>query len=182
MAQIESISAQTSRFLSQLSRLTTIESILVAIESILEPHTTQFLDRQFWKKTACHNCEFDYWPSAVNMPPTKVFPQCKAAVSVRWSVNAVIMSFDPNQKQSVSCERKLWNQLGKLKISCTRPVRASEIREQTLHTSVGRNKTECAWQAWESYQAVIDSNQHTSTITCTAALRVWHLHFTLDYF
>ena len=27
-------------------------------------------------------CEFDYWPLAVNMPPTKVRPQCKAAVSV----------------------------------------------------------------------------------------------------
>ena len=25
--------------------------------------------------------------------------------------------------------------------------RASEIRERTLHTLVGRNKTECAWQA-----------------------------------
>ena len=28
--------------------------------------------------------EFDYWPLAVNMPPTKVCPQCKAAVLVRW--------------------------------------------------------------------------------------------------
>ena len=56
-------------------------------------------------------------------------------------MNAVIMSFDPNEKQSVSCER---NQLGKLKITCTR---ASEIRERTLHTPVGRNKTEYAWEA-----------------------------------
>ena len=24
-------------------------------------------------------CEFDYWPLAVSMPPTKVCPQCKAA-------------------------------------------------------------------------------------------------------
>ena len=29
-------------------------------------------------------CEFDYWPLAVRMPPTKVCPQCKAAVPVRW--------------------------------------------------------------------------------------------------
>ena len=28
-------------------------------------------------------CEFDYWPLAVSMPPTKVYPQCKAAVPVR---------------------------------------------------------------------------------------------------
>ena len=27
-------------------------------------------------------CEFDYWPLAVSMPPTKVCPQCKAAVPV----------------------------------------------------------------------------------------------------
>ena len=28
-------------------------------------------------------CEFNYWPLAVSMPPTKVCTQCKAAVSVR---------------------------------------------------------------------------------------------------
>ena len=28
-------------------------------------------------------CEFDYWPLAVSMPPTKLCPQCKAAVPVR---------------------------------------------------------------------------------------------------
>ena len=41
------------------------------------------------------------------------------------------MSFDPNEKQSVSCERKLANKLHK---ACER---ASEIRERTLHTPVG---------------------------------------------
>ena len=52
-------------------------------------------------------CEFDYWPLAVSMPPTKVCPQCKAAVPVRQKTCAVIMPFDPNEKQSVICERKL---------------------------------------------------------------------------
>ena len=28
-------------------------------------------------------CEFDYLPLAVRLPPTKVCPQCKAAVPVR---------------------------------------------------------------------------------------------------
>ena len=28
------------------------------------------------------HCEFDYWPLAVSMSPTKVCPQCKAAVPV----------------------------------------------------------------------------------------------------
>ena len=56
------------------------------------------------------------------MPPTKVCLQCKAAVSVRWRhVNAVIMSFNPNEKQSVICKRKLWN----VWEACER---ASEIR------------------------------------------------------
>ena len=55
-------------------------------------------------------CEFDYWPFAVSMPPTKVCPQCKAAVPVRRRhVNAVILSFDPNEKKSVICERKQFN-------------------------------------------------------------------------
>ena len=30
------------------------------------------------------HCKFDYWPLAVSMPPTKICPQCKAAVHVRW--------------------------------------------------------------------------------------------------
>ena len=45
-------------------------------------------------------------------------------------MNAVIMSFHPNEKQSVICEMRAvesdsvtLNQLGKLKISCTRPVK-----------------------------------------------------------
>ena len=32
------------------------------------------------------HCEFDYWPLAVSMPPTKVCLQCKAAVPVRWKM------------------------------------------------------------------------------------------------
>jgi len=52
-------------------------------------------------------CEFDYWPLAVSMPPTKVCPQCKDAVPVRWKRECCDLVFDPNEKQSVTCERKL---------------------------------------------------------------------------
>ena len=52
-------------------------------------------------------CEFNYWPLAVCL-------QQRYARSVKLlylydgrHVNAVIMSFDPNEKQSVFCERKL---------------------------------------------------------------------------
>ena len=49
--------------------------------------------------------------------------------------------------------------------------RASETREQTLH----RYQTHLAsMTASIVHETVIDSSQHTSTITCTAAPRVWH--------
>ena len=45
------------------------------------------------------------------------------------------------ESDSVKSARKAKDKLHK---ACER---ASEIRERTLHTPVGRNKTECAWQA-----------------------------------
>ena len=58
-------------------------------------------------------------------------------------MNAVIMSFDPNKKQSERYE----NQLGKLKITCARPVKERQkfVSELCIPRAVGRNKTECAW-------------------------------------
>ena len=71
-------------------------------------------------------------------------------------MNAVILSFDQNEKQSVICERKQFNyetygssrirnQLGKLKISCTRTMK--ECQKLVSELCMGRNKTECTWQA-----------------------------------
>ena len=62
----------------------------------------------------------------------------------------------------------MWNQLGKLKISCTR---VSEARERTLHGQEQNNahgKPERVTRQWSI------SSQHTCTITYTAAPRVWH--------
>ena len=91
-------------------------------------------------------------------------------------VNAVITSFDPKEKQSVEKAMKRMrvesDQLRKLKISCTRPVK--EWQKFVSKLCIGMNKTECAWQAWKSHETVINSSQHTSTITCTDAPRVWH--------
>ena len=51
-----------------------------------------------------------YWPLAVSMPPTKVCPQCKAAVPVRRKTcERCDLVFDSNEKQSVICERKQFN-------------------------------------------------------------------------
>ena len=44
--------------------------------------------------------KFDYWPLAVIIPPAKV------ARSVNL-LNAVIMSFNPNEKLSVICEKAM---------------------------------------------------------------------------
>ena len=76
-------------------------------------------------------CEF-----AVNMPPTKVCPQGKAAVPVRRKTCERCDNFNSNKKQSVICERKQFNSLkrmgavesakGKLHKACERE---SETRE-----------------------------------------------------
>ena len=69
------------------------------------------------------------------------------------------------ESDSVKSARKAKDKLHK---ACER---ASGIREQTLHRQAhgkhGKHEP-------ESHETVINSSQHTSTITCTAALRVGH--------
>ena len=43
-------------------------------------------------------CEFDYWPLAVSMPPTKVCPQCKVAVPVRRKCERCDLVFRSKRK------------------------------------------------------------------------------------
>ena len=80
------------------------------------------------------------------MPPTKVCPQCKAVQDGRH-VNTVILSFDPNKKQSVICERNslTMKRMGAVESDSVKSARkakdklhkacerASETRERTLH-------------------------------------------------
>ena len=61
---------------------------------------------------------------------------------------------------SVKSARKAKDKLHK---ACKR---ASEIRERTYDRQAHGKR--------ERHKTVIDSSQHTSTITCTAAPRVWH--------
>ena len=67
-------------------------------------------------------------------------------------MDAVILSFDPNKKQSVICERKLYMRVvesdsvkSARKASCIRPVR--ERQKLMSELFIGRIKTECTWQA-----------------------------------
>ena len=103
-------------------------------------------------------CEFDYWPLAVSMPPTKVCPHCKAAVPVRRKTcERCDHVFRSKRKAECNLREKAMKRMrsvesdsvksaiGKLKISCTRPVK--ERQKLVSELCIGRNKTECAWQA-----------------------------------
>ena len=66
----------------------------------------------------------------------------------------------------------------KLHKACERP---SEICEWTLH----RQENAHGKHERVTGQSMINSSQHTSTVTCTAALRVWHFsafHSHLSYY
>ena len=102
-------------------------------------------------------CEFDYWPLAVSMPPTKACSQCKAAVPVRRKTcERCDLVFRSKREAECNLREKKFNyetygssrirnQLGKLKISCTRTVK--ECQKLVSELCMGRNKTECTWQA-----------------------------------
>ena len=93
----------------------------------------------------------------VSMPPTMLCPQCKGAIPVR---RKTCECYDQvfRSRRKAECinlrEKAMKNQLGKLKISCKRPVK--ECQKLVSELCIGRNKTECAWQAWESHETVID--------------------------
>ena len=64
------------------------------------------------------------------------------------------------------------NQLGKLKISCTRPVK--ECQKLVSELCAGRTKQNVHGKHERVTRQSLISSQHTSTITCTAVPRVWH--------
>ena len=70
------------------------------------------------------------------------------------------------ESDSVKSARKAKDKLHK---ACGR---ASETREQTLHRQEQNRMRMPSMK--ESRDSVRFSNQHTSTITCAAAPRVWH--------
>ena len=73
------------------------------------------------------------------------------------------------ESDSVKSARKAKDKLHK---ACER---ASETREQTLHGQE-QNNAHGKHERQESHETVIDFlvNTHVQSITCTAALRVWH--------
>ena len=113
------------------------------------------------------------------MPPTKVCPHCKAAVLVRWKTcercdhvfrskgkaecnlrEKAMKRMRAVESDSVKSARKAIDKLHKAR------ERASEIHERTWHRQE-QNRMHMASMSHET------ASQHTSTITCTDAPRVW---------
>ena len=102
------------------------------------------------------HCKFDSWPLAVSMPPTKVCPQCKAAVPVRWKTcERCDHVFRSKRKAECNLREKATKRMravesdsmklarkakDKLHKACER---ASETRERTLHMSNNHNVLHC---------------------------------------
>ena len=82
-------------------------------------------------------------------------------------MNAVIISFDPNEKQSAVDSDSVKSARKAEDKPCER---ASEIREQTLHRQDQNN----AHGKHEGVTRQCSILVNTNTITCTAAPRVWH--------
>ena len=110
------------------------------------------------------------------MPPTKVCPQCKAAVPVRRKTcKCCDHVFQSKRKAECNLREKAMKHMRAVESDGVKSVRmhkayekASEAHEQNSH------RQEQNRMCHESHKTVIDSGQHTSTITCTAAPRVWH--------
>ena len=81
------------------------------------------------------HCKFDSWPLAVSMPPTKVCPQCKAAVPVRRKTcECCDHVFRSKRKAECNLREKAMKRMRavesdsvksarKAKVSCTRHVK-----------------------------------------------------------
>ena len=100
-------------------------------------------------------CEFDYWPLAVSMPPTKVCPQCKAAVPVRWKTCECYAVFrskaecnlrEKALKRMRAVESDSVKSARKAKDRLHKPFPFTERQELVSELYTGRNKTEYGWQ------------------------------------
>ena len=92
------------------------------------------------------SCSLNYWPLAVSMPPTKVCPQCKAAVPVRRKTcERCDHVFRSKRKAECNLREKAMKRMRAVKSDGVKSARkardklhkacekASETRERTLH-------------------------------------------------
>ena len=120
------------------------------------------------------HCEFDYWPLAVSMPPTKVCPLCKIAVVHvrRKTCERCDHVFWSKQKLW-----EQWNQLGKVKISCTRPV--NNVRKLCSHR---QEQTIYVWQAKSKIYRILKRHESLKPLSklCIGRNKTVH-YFMLQY-
>ena len=93
------------------------------------------------------HCEFDYWPLAVSklMPPTKVCPQCKAAVPVRRKTcECCDHVFQSKLKAECNLRKKAMKRVRAVESDS---VNVKEHQKFVSELCIGRNKAECTWQA-----------------------------------
>ena len=92
------------------------------------------------------HCEFDYWPLAVSMPPTKVCPHCKAAR--RKTCEHCDHVFRSKRKAECNLREKAMKRMRAVESDSVKSAkkaedkafeRASEICEQTLHRQKQNN-------------------------------------------
>ena len=110
-------------------------------------------------------CEFDYWPLAVSMPPTKVCLQCKAAVPVRRKTCELCDHvFRSKRKAECNLREKAMKRMRSVESDSVKSARkakdkvcerASETREQTVHRQE-------------------QNRMHMASMRESAAPRVWH--------
>ena len=92
------------------------------------------------------HCEFDYWPLAVTMPPTKLCSQCKAAVPVRRKTcERCDLVCRSKRKAECNLQEKTMKRMGAVESDSVKSARkakdklhkacerASETCERTLH-------------------------------------------------
>ena len=143
-------------------------------------------------------CAFDYWPLAVSMPPTKVCPQCKAAVPVRRKTcercdhvfrskrkaecnlrEKAMKCMRSVESDSVKSARKAKDKLHKV---CER---ASETRERTLYGQEQNRMHKASMRESETFEQTVHRQEQNRmrmvSMRESAAPRVWHFSaFHLD--
>ena len=123
-------------------------------------------------KTFFELCKFDY-PLAVSMSPTKVCPQCKAAVPVRWKTcercdhvfrskrkaecnlrEKAVKRMRAVESDTVKSTRKAKDKLHKAR------ERASETREQTLHRQEQNRMRMASMRGSETFEQTVHRQEH----------------------
>ena len=96
-------------------------------------------------------CEFDYWPLAVCMPPTKVCPQCKTAVPVRRKTcERCDHVFRSKRKAECNLREKAMKRMRSVESDSVKSaMRDSETLEQTVQRKERDRMHKVSMTSWQ---------------------------------